>query len=61
MVIDEFSDSLLAHKILKIAFVLLSRGDFYRDAIIDYEALSVERNAPRWIKMLVKYGYIQAA
>lgn len=51
----------LAHKILKIAFVLLSRGDFYRDAIIDYEALSVERNAPRWIKMLVKYGYIQAA
>jgi transposase len=51
----------LAHKILKIAFVLLSRGDFYRDALIDYEALSVERNAPRWIKMLVKYGYIQAA
>jgi transposase len=50
----------LAHKILKIVFVLISRGDYYRDATIDYEALSVERNAPRWIRMLRKYGYITA-
>nr|VFJ98940.1 MAG: Transposase IS116/IS110/IS902 family protein [Candidatus Kentron sp. LFY] len=37
----------LVHKILRIFFVLFSRGDPYRDATIDYEALSVERNAPR--------------
>ena len=37
----------LAHKISRIFFVLFSRGDPYRDATIDYEALSVERNAPR--------------
>ncbi len=48
----------LAHKLLKIVFVLLSRGDYYRDATINYEKLTVERNAPRWMKMLVKYGYI---
>jgi transposase len=50
----------LAHKILKIVFVLISRGDFYRDATVDYEAIRVERNAPRWIRMLRKYGYISA-
>ncbi len=50
----------LAHKMLKIVFVLLSRGDYYRDATINYEKLSVERNAPRWMKMLKKYGYIAA-
>jgi transposase len=51
----------LAHKILKIAFVLISRGDYYRDATVDYEAMSVERNAPRWMRMLRKYGYISTA
>jgi len=50
----------LAHKMLKIIFVLIKRGDYYRDATINYEAISVERNAPRWIKMLKKYGYITA-
>ena len=28
--------------------------------IVSLEALSVERNAPRWIRMLRKYGYITA-
>jgi len=50
----------LAHKRLKIVFVLISRGDYYRDATVDYEALSVERNAPRWMRMRRKYGYISA-
>ncbi len=50
----------LAHKLLKIMFVLIKRGDYYRDASINYEALSVGRNAPRWIKMLKKYGYVAA-
>jgi transposase len=50
----------LAHKILKIVFLLIERGDYYRDASVDYEKLSVQRNAPRWIKTLKKYGYIAA-
>lgn len=50
----------LAHKLLKIVYLLIERGDYYRDAEIDYEALSVERNAPRWIKKLKKFGYIAA-
>jgi len=50
----------LAHKLLKTVFVLIDRGDYYRDAGVDYEAMSVERNAPRWMKMLRKYGYLPA-
>lgn len=45
---------------LKLVFVLIDRGDYYRDATVDYEALSVARNAPRWIKMLKKHGYLAA-
>jgi hypothetical protein len=48
----------LPHKLLKTVFVLIDRGDYYRDAGVDYEAMSVERNAPRWIKMLRKNRYI---
>ena len=48
----------LAHKLLKLAFVLISRGDYYRDAQIDYEALVIERNAPRWLRQLEKFGYL---
>jgi len=27
---------------------------------VDYEALSVQRNAPRWMKMLIKHGFLEA-
>ncbi len=47
----------LAHKLLKLVLLLIDRGDYYRDATVDYEALSVARNAPRWIEMLRKHGY----
>jgi transposase len=50
----------LAHKLLKLVFILIDRGDYYRDAEVDYEAMSVARNAPRWIKMLEKHGYLPA-
>ena len=50
----------LAHKLLRIVYVMIDRGDYYRDANIDYEALSVQRNAPRWMRMLRKYGYLPA-
>ena len=29
----------------------------YRDSAFDYEAASVAKNAPRWIRALKKYGY----
>lgn len=50
----------LAHKLLRIVFFIIQRGDHYRDASVDYEELTVRRNAPRWIRMLQKYGYIAA-
>ena len=51
----------LGHKILRTIFFMLKRGEHYRDSATDYEALSVQRNAPRWIKALTKYGFITPA
>lgn len=51
----------IGHKILRTIFFMLKRREHYRDSAIDYEALSVQRNAPRWIKALIKYGYISKA
>ena len=48
----------LAHKLLRTIFFMLKRREHYRDSAIDYEALSVQRNAPRWIKALTKFGFI---
>jgi len=47
----------LAHKLLRTCFFMISRGDCYRDSAVDYEAMAVKRNAPRWIKALKAYGY----
>ena len=33
----------------------------YLDRVVDYEALSVQSNAPRWIKMLIKHNFMPAA
>lgn len=51
----------LAHKLLRTMFFMLKRGEHYRDSSTDYEALSVQRNAPRWIKALTRFGFIPAA
>jgi transposase len=51
----------LAHKILRTLFAMLKNNTPYQDKVVDYEALSVQRNAPRWIKMLVKHGFMPAA
>jgi hypothetical protein len=37
--------------------VILERRKPYRDSTFDYEAASVAKNAPRWIRALKKYGY----
>lgn len=51
----------LGHKILRTIFFMLKRREHYRDSATDYEALSVQRNAPRWIKALTRFGFIPAA
>ena len=49
----------IGHKILRTIFFMLKRREHYRDSTTDYEALSVQRNAPRWIKALTKFGFIK--
>jgi hypothetical protein len=49
----------IGHKILEVVFIVLSRKQPYKDPDVDYEALAVNRNAPRWIKTLKKYGYMK--
>ncbi len=51
----------IGHKILRITFFILKRREYYRDSTSDYEPLSVQRNAPRWIKALTKFGFIGPA
>ena len=51
----------IGHKILRTIFFMLKRREYYRDSAIDYEALSVQRNAPRWIKALTQFGFIAPA
>lgn len=48
----------LAHKLLRIIFFMIQRRDYYRDSHVDYEKLMVERNAPRWLRMLSQHGYL---
>jgi len=50
----------LAHKMLRIIYAMLSKQTHYVDKSVDYEALMVARNAPRWLQMLVKHGYVPA-
>lgn len=48
----------ITHKILRTIYFMLSRGEHYRDSATDYEAISVQRNASRWIKKLREFGFI---
>ncbi len=48
----------VGHRLLKIVYTLISRKEPYKDPEIDYEALVVQRNAPRWLAALKKYGYL---
>lgn len=47
----------LAHKLIRTIYFVLVRRKPYRDSSVDYEAASVAKNAPRWIRALKKYGY----
>ena len=48
-----------AHKMLRVIYVVLRDGTPYHDPEADYEALMVSRNAPRWIRMLRRHGFIE--
>ena len=43
---------------LRTSYAMLSSGTNYEDRAVDYEAMSVARNAPRWIEMRKKHGFI---
>ena len=45
-----------AHKMIRVIHCVLTNGAFYLDPETDYEAAMVQRNAPRWIRMLKKHG-----
>jgi transposase len=46
----------VAHKMIRLIYVLLSRRTPYIDQGIDYAAMSAKKNAPRWIKQLKTIG-----
>ncbi len=51
----------VGHKLLRVVYCLLKNGKPYQDPNINYEALVVQRNAPRWIQALQKFGYVNYA
>ena len=48
-----------AHKLLRVLYVVLRDARPYQDPEADYEHLMVRRNAPRWIRMLHRYGLLE--
>jgi transposase len=46
----------VAHKMIRLIFLLLTRRQPYIDQSIDYAAMSAKKNAPRWIKQLKIIG-----
>jgi len=46
----------IAHKMIRLIYVLLSRKEAYLDPQVDYNAMSARKNAPRWIKQLKLIG-----
>lgn len=46
----------LAHKMIRLIYLLLSRRQAYIDPHIDYAAISAKKNAPRWIRQLALIG-----
>ena len=46
----------VAHKMIRLIFLMLTRRQPYIDQSIDYAAMSAKKNAPRWIKQLKIIG-----
>ena len=50
-----------AHKLLRVIHAVLRNDRPYTDPGIDYQQMVVERNAPRWLRMLRQYGFLEEA
>ena len=50
-----------AHKLLRVIHAVLRDDRPYTDPGVDYEHLVVARNAPRWMRMLTKHGFLDEA
>jgi transposase len=46
----------VAHKMIRLIYLILSKRQPYIDQGIDYAAMSAKKNAPRWIKQLKTIG-----
>ena len=46
----------IAHKMIRLIYILFTRKQPYLDRQIDYAAMSAKKNAPRWIKQLKAIG-----
>jgi hypothetical protein len=50
----------VGHKLLRVIYAMLKNNVPYRDPGIDYEALTVQKNAARWLRALEKFGYLDS-
>jgi transposase len=50
----------VAHKQIKLVYLILARGKAYRDKLYDYQAAIVRKKRPRWIRLLIQEGYLPA-
>ena len=46
----------VAHKMIRLIFLMLMRRQPYIDQAIDYGAMSAKKNAPRWNRQLKTIG-----
>jgi transposase len=46
----------IAHKMIRLIYLMLTRREPYRDPMVDYDAMSAKKNAPRWIRQLKSIG-----
>jgi transposase len=46
----------VAHKMIRLIYILLTKKRPYLDQSIDYAAMSAKKNAPRWIRQLKTIG-----
>jgi transposase len=46
----------VAHKMIRLIYLLLDRRQAYLDPRIDYSQMSAKKNAPRWIRQLKAIG-----
>ena len=47
-----------AHKMLRIIYAMLRDSQPHHDSGVAYEQLLVKRNAPRWLRKLKQYGFL---